>query len=308
MMGGTAVLACVLVGLLYRPLLATSFDRVFAMSIGLPERFLYHLLMFLLALATVVALQAVGALMVSAMLITPAATAYLLTKRLHTMLLIATILAIAAGMLGAFVSFVGEGLVKHALPTGPSMALCAGGFFLLAFLFSPHHGFLFRAYRRFAQARQIMVENTLKGIYRAMETDRFKDEGISVHRLASEARETLEATHKRLRLLVKDRLATLAGGDDVIYLTPNGMQHASRIVRNHRLWELYLTNEADYDADHVHADAEKVEHILKEEQVMQLERYLDYPEEDPHGKRIPSLRDTQRLPLRDLAGKEEADE
>ena len=305
LMGGTAVLACLVVALFYRPLLATSFDRVFSQSIGLPERMLYHLLMFLLALATVVALQAVGALMVSAMLIAPAATAFLLTKRLHLMLLVATILAIAAGMLGAFLSFVGEGLLHQALPTGPSMALSAGGFFLLAFLFSPRHGLLFKYYRRLAQTRQITVENTLKAIYRAMEMDRFKYEGISVKRLATEARETLEATHRRLKLLVSDHLATLAERGEVIYLTPDGLQNASRVVRNHRLWELYLTNEANYEADHVHADAEKVEHILNEEQVMQLERYLDYPKEDPHGKRIPSLRDTQRLPLRDLAGRDE---
>ncbi len=305
MMGGTAVLACVLVGVFYRPLLAASFDRVYTQSIGLPERFLYHLLMFLLALATVVALQAVGALMVSAMLITPAATAYLLTKRMHHMLLVATGLAIGSCVLGAFFSFVGEGMVKHALPTGPSMALCAGGFFALAFFFSPDHGFLIRGYRRLSQTRQITIENTLKAVYRAMESDRFSNEGISVRRLATEARETMEATQKRLRMLVRDGLASLARAGDVVYLTPDGLQHASRVVRNHRLWELYLTNEADYDADHVHADAEKVEHILNEEQVMQLERYLDYPEEDPHGKRIPSLRDTQRLPLRDLVGKEE---
>lgn len=308
MMGGTSVVACLLVGLLYRPLLTTSFDHVYAQAIGLPERRLYHLLMCLLAMATVVALQAVGALMVSAMLITPAATASLLTKRLHSMLFIATGLAIAAGMLGAFFSFVGEGIVHHALPTGPSMALCAGFFFLLAFLFSPFHGFLFRWYRRLAQTRQIMVENTLKAIYRAMELDRFKQEGVAVERLASEAREPMEATHKRLHLLLRDHLATLADGEDVVYLTPAGLQKASRVVRNHRLWELYLTNEADYEADHVHADAEKVEHILKEEQAMQLERYLDYPEQDPHGKRIPSLRDTQRLPLKNLAGRKDGEE
>ena len=107
---------------------------------------------------------------------------------------------------------------------------------------------------------------------------------------------------------VKKGVATLSGDAGQILLTPEGWQRACEIVRNHRLWELYLTNEADYEADHVHADAEKVEHILNEEQVMQLERYLDYPEEDPHGKRIPSLRDTQRLPLRDLAGKGESEE
>lgn len=304
MMGTTAALAVIIVALLYPSLLATSFDHVFSRSVGLPERGLYHLLMFLLALATVVALQAVGALMVSAMLITPAATAFLVTKRLHMMLLVATGLAVAAGVLGAFLSFVGEGLVNRALPTGPSMALCAGAFFALAFFFSPYHGYLFKWYRRFSQSRQITIENTLKAIYQAMEADRFQHEGVPVSRLAANARETMEATLKRLKNLVRDRLATMASSGDVVYLTPSGLQHASRIVRNHRLWELYLTSQADYEADHVHADAEKVEHILQEETVMRLERYLDYPEQDPHGKRIPSLRDTQRLSLRDLANEE----
>ena len=69
----------------------------------------------------------------------------------------------------------------------------------------------------------------------------------------------------------------------------------------------YLTSTADYDADHVHDDAEKVEHILGEHQAMQLEKYLDYPEQDPHGKPIPSMRDTQRINLDALAAQLEKD-
>ena len=60
-------------------------------------------------------------------------------------------------------------------------------------------------------------------------------------------------------------------------------------MRNHRLWELYLTNSAQYEADHVHDDAEKIEHILGEEMVRELEKRLDYPETDPHGKPIPEV-------------------
>jgi manganese/zinc/iron transport system permease protein len=64
------------------------------------------------------------------------------------------------------------------------------------------------------------------------------------------------------------------------------------VVRNHRLWELYLTNTANYPADHVHDDAERLEHMLPEETVRQLERGLEFPNRDPHGKVIPSLRGT----------------
>ena len=72
-----------------------------------------------------------------------------------------------------------------------------------------------------------------------------------------------------------------------VSLTEMGMDLAISVVRNHRLWELYLTNEADYAADHVHDDAEKVEHLLSEEKVRELELFLDYPTVDPHGKPIP---------------------
>ena len=72
-----------------------------------------------------------------------------------------------------------------------------------------------------------------------------------------------------------------------VVLTESGFKQARRVVRNHRLWELYLTNEADYASNHVHDDAEKIEHFLSEEKVAEIERQLDFPEVDPHGQPIP---------------------
>ena len=80
----------------------------------------------------------------------------------------------------------------------------------------------------------------------------------------------------------------------MISLTPKGWGTACRIVRNHRLWELYLTNEARYAPDHVHDDAEKIEHVLGEETVRRIERILSNPKKDPHGKLIPSQQDIDR--------------
>jgi len=65
------------------------------------------------------------------------------------------------------------------------------------------------------------------------------------------------------------------------------------MIRNHRLWELYLTQEASYAADHVHDDAEKIEHIIGEKTIRQLERILSNPRLDPHGKLIPSQLDIE---------------
>jgi Mn-dependent DtxR family transcriptional regulator len=79
-----------------------------------------------------------------------------------------------------------------------------------------------------------------------------------------------------------------------MFLTPDGWQLACSIVRNHRLWELYLTNAAQIAADHVHEDAEKIEHVLGEETVRQLERRLAGITRDPHGKPIPTLADIRQ--------------
>ena len=83
-------------------------------------------------------------------------------------------------------------------------------------------------------------------------------------------------------------------GQTNITLTPEGWEYACKIVRNHRLWELYLTNEAAYAPDHVHEDAEKIEHVIGEETVRKLEKLLKNPQKDPHGKLIPSMHDIQQ--------------
>ena len=68
------------------------------------------------------------------------------------------------------------------------------------------------------------------------------------------------------------------------------------------MWELYLTNEARIAPDHVHDDAEIIEHVLGEETVRQLERTLNHAKEDPHGRQIPGLQDLQ-LAAAALAGR-----
>ena len=105
LMAGVTILIISAVYLFYKELLVTSFDAGFARAIALPSQWIHHLLMLLVAFAVVIALQAVGVVLVSAMLITPAAAAYLLTDRMHRMLFYAVGFGVASGVLGAFVSF-----------------------------------------------------------------------------------------------------------------------------------------------------------------------------------------------------------
>lgn len=286
-------ISLVLIFIFYKEFLVTSFDTEFASAIGLPARFFHYLLMLLLAFSVVVGLQAVGIVLVSAMLITPAATAYLLTDRMHRMLIYSSLFGMAAGVGGAFFSYLG-----NSLPTGPFMIVSASSLFGIALLFGPRYGIVPRWVRHLNRNRRIQIENTLKAVYQIREKSDFREEGVSLQQLGEQRNLPVMEIDKEISRLVKERFATRPlidenafQQDQRLYLTPSGWKNACRIVRNHRLWELYLTESAHYEPDHVHDDAEEIEHVLGEKTVRELERRLDFPTLDPHGKLIPKIMD-----------------
>ncbi|MFZ4774721.1 MAG: metal ABC transporter permease [Terrimicrobiaceae bacterium] len=268
----------------YKEYALTSFDTGFARSLGMPVQIFHYSLMLLLAFAIVSSLQAVGVVLVSAMLVIPAAAAFLLTDRLGVMLVLSAIFGLCSGGMGAFFSFVGRNL-----PTGPFMVLAAAVVFVLALFLGPRHGILSRWWRKRSRSVRIRLENTLKAIYHVAEDDGFRSVTVSVRELAERRRETLEDARRQLAAVRSAGFVTISG--DGVSFTPHGWQRACEIVRNHRLWELYLTHAAHIAADHVHEDAEVIEHVLGEETVRQLERRLNYARLDPHGKLIPGAED-----------------
>ena len=289
LMAVVTVATIIIISLFYRQFLVTSFDPDFARGIGLPAGWIHHALMFLVTCAVVIALQAVGVVLVSAMLITPAAAAYLLADRMHRMLWIAALFGMVAGAVGAFLSFLGPGL-----PTGPFIVLGATTVFGVCFFFAPRQGTAVRWIRQRSRSRRVQRENTLKSVYQVLEGRRFQGDGVSAKELAERRRETIEEARAQIATLRRHGLATLQEDGNMVFLTPAGWQLASSIVRNHRLWELYLTNAASIAADHVHDDAERIEHVLGEEVVRQIERRVAHARRDPHGKHIPSIQDVQR--------------
>lgn len=123
----------------WKDLLLYCFDAQHARAIGLPTGRLHLLLLGLLSLTAVAALQAVGALLVVAMLITPGATAYLLTDRFPRMLVLAAVMGAVTAMAGAYASYFLDG------STGGLIVLAQTGLFLLALALAPKHGLLRRA-------------------------------------------------------------------------------------------------------------------------------------------------------------------
>ena len=282
------VLALGAIVIFYKEYTITSFDAGFARSMGLPVQLFHYSLMLLLAFAIVSSLQAVGVVLVSAMLVVPAAAAFLLTDRFGRMLVYSAIFGMVSGGAGAFFSFVGRNL-----PTGPFMVLAGAAVFALALFFGPRHGILTRWWRQRSRSARISRENTLKAIYHVLEDQGFTNEQVSIRELAERRRETLEEAQHQLNTLRRHQYVTMSSDGESAALTPEGWHRACEIVRNHRLWELYLTNAAHMAADHVHEDAEKIEHILGEEIVHMLEKRLNYANRDPHGKLIPGLEDMQ---------------
>ncbi|MBC2189085.1 metal ABC transporter permease [Listeria booriae] len=126
-----------LVRLFYKELLVSSFDPVMAESYGLKVRVLHYFLMTLLTLVTVASLQTVGIILVVAMLITPAATAYLLTNRLSVMLFLAAGFGALSAVIGLYFSYM------YNLASGASIVLAATVLFILVFVFSPKQGLIF---------------------------------------------------------------------------------------------------------------------------------------------------------------------
>jgi len=172
------IVGCVVAG--YRQLLVTSFDESFATTIGVPSPAVHFLLLAMTALAIVISIQAVGVVLLSALLITPAATALLLAKRLPTALLLSAGLASVGGVLGLALSSLSASVWTGALqalcglipgssgwgstvvlraspPTGPIVVLVLSLQFGLAFLMAPRHGLVpvwcLQQWRRYRAAR-----------------------------------------------------------------------------------------------------------------------------------------------------------
>jgi ABC-type Mn2+/Zn2+ transport system permease subunit len=139
---GLGVVVLLTVALLYKPFLVMSFDPVLAATMRLPADLLRMLMLVLLALTVVVSLQTVGVGLAAAMLVTPAATAFLLTRRLLPMMLIAALLGALASVVGLYVSYYAN------VVSGAAIVLTATAFFLVTWLFNPRQGVLRRSASR----------------------------------------------------------------------------------------------------------------------------------------------------------------
>jgi manganese/zinc/iron transport system permease protein len=279
-LGIAAAIVLLFVVLFFKELLACSFDPSFATTIGIPRRWVDAVLVLLLTLVIVVSIKILGVILVAALLVIPPATAYLLTERLRSMILCASVLGAASGFAGAYLDFVFDSGV------GPTIVCVAFTFLVIAFLFAPRHGVVSRWCRHRQLALRTIRENLLATVYRIREREPDVGSELDLARLATERGEEPRATRALARKLHGSGWGEVVGSR--LVLTTEGERRGRKVVRGHRLWELFLQREASLAPDHVHAGAEEVEHFLGDEAIAELERLLDYPDTDPHGRQIPA--------------------
>lgn len=144
-----AVVIVSLVVLFYKQLQITTMDPEVAKAYGFPTKTIHYAVLIGLAVVTVSAVQTVGVILVVAMLVTPAAAAFLLSKKFSTMMWLAALFGMLSSIIGMYCSYTFE------LQSGPAIVLVAFSIFLLAFFFSPNQGFVFTQWHKLSERRRI---------------------------------------------------------------------------------------------------------------------------------------------------------
>jgi len=260
----------------YKEFQLITFDRNYAQTIGIPTQFLDGILFILIVSAIVIGIRSVGVVLMSAMLVAPAAAARQFTHHFSKMLLLAMGIGAISGFLGNYFSIE----LGVSLPTGPMIVLSAAAICFLAILFAPQRGILWRMVRTARFRSRCQQENILKAIWRLGQ-----GAGASLEHLKRLiGTNSVELAFNLWRLRVNGWLTHRGAHYE---LTPDGINRAAKIVRLHRLWEVYLVDYLGMGAEKVHRSAEEMEHILTPELERELTLLLKDPKQDPHAQPIP---------------------
>ena len=286
---GTVALVVVIGSIvLFKEFTLLCFDQGYAASQGWPVTVLDLILMTMVVIVTVIGLQAVGLILVIALLIIPAAAARFWTERLSVMVLISGMIGACSGAVGAMVS-----ATIPKMPAGALIVLVAAGFFVVSVLLGAKRGLLVRWVGHRRLSRKIGREHVLRALFELAEAAGGARMGVDEQALMV----VRSWNRRRLRRLLRDaeHNGYVACRSGLWYLTKDGKSEANRVVRNHRLWEMYLMTHADVAAARVDQGADRIEHVLGTALVDQLEQLLQvdglhnplphspHPIHKPHG-------------------------
>ncbi|MCA9115051.1 MAG: metal ABC transporter permease [Planctomycetaceae bacterium] len=289
LIGSLSLLAIVLCGVLFKELRLLSFDRDFAATQGWPVGLLDLVLIGLIVLVAVVGLKAVGAVLVVALLIIPPAAARFWSDRLSRMILASAVIGGASAVCGTVIS-----TMLPSLAAGAVIVLSGAVLFCLSLAFGTERGLVWQAVHHRRTTRRVDRQHLLRAVYEIIEQqpepgeqgsrygegekpDRPHPEPDIRHRPVNRAqlqncRRWVPARLERsLKQSIREGMLEPVGAD-AWQLTEDGAVSAQRIVRNHRLWEMYLISQVDIPPSHVDRDADDVEHFLPPDVIESLSR------------------------------------
>ena len=273
-------LLLIIVFAFFKELTLLAFDEDFAKTIGLPVRAIELVLTTLTVLAVVIGIQAVGVVLMAAMLITPAAAARFWTDKIKVLLLLSAIFGAFSGLSGAFISY-----AAPSMPTGPWIVVVISTIAFISFFLAPSKGIFSRLVRQNRVVKHINDENILKSLYQLGELDGEFYKPRTIVEIINRRPFQTSVLSKGLKRLKRQGFMTQSHKGWLF--TAAGKHKGQRTVKLHRLWETYLTKYLRIAPDHVHDDAETIEHFLTPELEARLEKLLEYPEVDPHSSQIP---------------------
>jgi ABC-type Mn2+/Zn2+ transport system permease subunit/Mn-dependent DtxR family transcriptional regulator len=244
----------------------TAFDAAAARAAGIPVTAVTGGLLAATAVATVASFQAVGAILVVALLVVPAAAAELLVRRLHHVAVLAMALAVVGACLGYLAAW------RWSVNEAGAIAVVLGIEYAVAAVVAPEDGIVARAVAAVRYGWRVACEDVLAALWRAEESGGLARKPATISgRLA----------RRWLRLT-----GQVARDADGWRLAPPGRRAAETVVRSHRLWEAWLGRNVELPTDHLHPPAEWVEHHLGVAVRRRIEAELGQAS-DPHGSDIP---------------------
>lgn len=291
--GAMVVLNLALVAMFFKELQISTFDPELATALGLRSWLINYILMAVTASTIVAVFESVGSIIVIAMLIVPAATAFLLTSHLVWMIPLSLLLCALSAAVGHAVAIAlppvlfprfGFENVSAASTTGV-IAAVSGVFFFLALIFSPKQGLLTRFLHQTRLSLRFASEDLLGLFYRMEELQLEARSSEAPAILAEQLGYRWLIPRLAAWRLLRKNLVTRIQGE--YHLTEEGKQKAQGLVRAHRLWESYMAQHFQLSDQRLHQSAHRIEHYLDPSLRQTLASELKGPTADPHGRTIP---------------------
>ena len=280
------IINLVILAIWFKAFRIAAFDPEQARAQGMRPDLMHHLLMGMTAVTTVASFEAVGSIIVVAMIIVPAVCARLFASNLISMLCLASFLALTSALLGHLGAVELPHLMGYgSVPTSGMIAVIGGCLLFGGILINPTHGVVPKSIRRWHFRFQTTTEDLLALAWRLEERGAQSSARVLTHDLTTARQVSRLEIALSLRQLLNQ--GDLEREKDLISLTEAGRKRAATLVRSHRLWEAWLAKSAGLAPDHVHDTAMRLEHVTDDAMLEQLARETGTPVTDPHGRKIP---------------------